>query len=65
MSFHIGFSIIIIWFLIGLIFLGGLFVSEAFEAFFDAHPNIPFIYYLSWFPTIIIAGWLMKKGGNA
>lgn len=64
MKFSIGFSLIIIWFLIGFIFVVGGILSERFFNFIDSYPNLPLIYYLSWFPVIIIAGLLIIKSKN-
>ena len=54
----VGFELVIVWFLIGFILLGVAYFNEG---FFDAYPKLLLIYYLSWFPVIIIAGLLINQ----
>ena len=61
MKFNIGISLVIIWFLIGFVFVGIAYFNKG---FFDAYPKLPLIYYLSWIPVIIIAGLLIIKSKN-
>jgi len=64
MKLSIGFHLIFIWFLIGIVsVIIGLY-NEGFNNFMEDHSYIGLIYYISWFPTLIIAGLLMNKSNK-
>jgi len=52
-KFNIGLELIGVWFLLAIIFL--------FAGVFESYPNLLLIYYLSWFPVLIISGLMIEK----